>query len=193
MSRTGAVMKRSRRGGARVSFTVCLQTVAERGLQLLSVAAREREPRAVLQEVVVLAVRPGLHLLDAVEPDDRGAVYAYELFGVELRFEAGDCLAQEVRLLARVYRDVVALGLDPVDLVRVEEEDAAPRLHDEPLAVARRLAHLFEEGEYARVHARAAVAPDLAFGALDGGLEALAVEGLQQVVERVELEGANGV
>src|SRR5204863_9162651 len=126
-SRRGAVMRRSRRGGARVSFTVCLQTIAERGLQLLSVAAREREPRAVLQEDVVLAVRPGLQLLDAVEPDDCGAVYAHELFGVELRFETRDCLAQEVRLLPRVNGNVVALGLDPVDLVRVEEEDAAPR------------------------------------------------------------------
>src|SRR5437588_6829320 len=193
MSRTEAVMKRSRRGGARVCFTACLQTVAERGLQLLAVAAREREPRAVLQKDVVLAMRPGLQLLDAVESDDCGAVYADELFGIELRFEAGDGLAQEVRLLARVYGDVVALGLDPVNLIRVEEEDAAPRFHNEPLAVARRLAHLFEQSQYARVHTCAAVAPDLAFGALDGRLESLAVEGLQEIVERVELEGAHSV
>src|ERR1700753_2641925 len=120
---------------------------------------------------------------------------AYELPGVKLRLEAADRLAQKVRLLARVNRDVVALGLDPVDLVRVEEEDAPARLDDDPLAVTLLPVHLFEQSEYARVDAVAvsAFAPDLPLGAVYRRTEPLAVERLQKVVERVILECTHGV
>ena len=43
---------------------------------------------------------------------------------VEPRFHAVHRLAEEMRLLAEVQADVVAGGLDPVDLVGAEEEHA---------------------------------------------------------------------
>ena len=53
--------------------------------------------------------------------------------GIELRLDRVHGLAEEVRVGADVQLDVVAGGLDPVDLVGPDEEDAAARLDDEPL------------------------------------------------------------
>jgi hypothetical protein len=57
---------------------------------------------------------------------------AYELFGIELRFEAADCLSQQMRLLATVNRHVVTFRLNPVDLIRLEKVNAPARLDNKP-------------------------------------------------------------
>lgn len=56
---------------------------------------------------------------------------AQEARRVEARLDAADGLAQDVSRLADVQPDVVAVGLDPIDLAGLEEEDAPGRLDDE--------------------------------------------------------------
>jgi hypothetical protein len=50
---------------------------------------------------------------------------AHEDLGVELRFHVLHAFAKQVRLGLRVNLDVVARGLDPIDLLGAHEEHAA--------------------------------------------------------------------
>ena len=90
---------------------------------------------------------------------------------------------------------VVASGLDPVDLLGTEEEDAAARLHDQAVRVAVTLPlapQIFEEGEESCVD-RLPRLPHVASGAGESLLESRFVEGLQQEVQRMDLECLEGV
>ena len=103
-------------------------------------------------------------------------------------------LAEQMRVGADVQLDVVAGRLDPVDLVGAHEEDAAARLDDE--AIDARLAPASDPGR-ARCRRRSRSPPvaalELLARARERLPEPLAIERLEQVVERVHVERAQRV
>ena len=84
--------------------------------------------------------------------------------------------------------DVVAGRLDPVDLVRAQEEQPPARLHDQPLGARLIAPQVLDQRQQPAAEVAGLVALDLLAGALQRLGEALAVERLQQVVERADLE-----
>ncbi len=60
-----------------------LERPSEAFLQLLAIAAAQRQACAVLEEHHVLAVEPGLQLANALDVDDMRAVDAVERVGMQ--------------------------------------------------------------------------------------------------------------
>ena len=112
----------------------------------------------------------------------------------------GHCLAQQVRFLARVQPHVVPSRIDPVDFRGPEKHDAARILDHEALGrfcasgVGGRRATPAAEAAHRR---GPAAHPSCASAALSWHdrvpPETFAIERLEQVVERVHLEGAQRV
>src|SRR5258705_13822290 len=86
-------------------------------LQLVFVAAAESETRAVPEDDRMVAVEPGLQLLDPFRVDDAGAMDAGKPPAVEPGFHAIHRLPEQVRLLTEMKPYVVAGRLDPVDFI----------------------------------------------------------------------------
>src|SRR5579859_7674253 len=98
-----------------------------------------------------------------------------------------------MRVAAAVYFDVIAGGLHPVDVLGPQKEDAASRLHDEAVGVMTLLLQRFQERQDALVERRRRRATQLRPGAIERRLEARLVERLEQKVQRMHLEGAEGM
>src|SRR5262245_8601449 len=92
--------------------------------ELVAVAARDLERRAGGQHADHVPLPLGPELAHEALVDDRRAVDAHEAPRVEPRLQAGHGLAVEVRLAARVQLDVIVGGLDPLDLVEIQEDHA---------------------------------------------------------------------
>ena len=129
-------------------------------------------------------------------------MYAHERFGVETRLYVVHRLAQEVAAPLHVQLDVVVFGLYPVYLVRTDEGDAAARLNQETRLVSRgplgggsrvfvyvRRTTVFEQRDETAAQVFQLALRELLLGARERLLEARVVEGLQEIVERVEVEG----
>src|SRR6185503_372169 len=142
-----------------------------------------------LEDRHVVAVGGELELAHAVDVDDRGAVDAYEALGVEARLEVADGAAHQVgAAVDAVDAHVVVGGVDPLDVIDAQEADPPRRAQRQ--AVERLLALSLVVGE----GAAAQLAPlQLLAYAAEGGAEALLVERLEQVVDGVDVEGAQGV
>src|SRR4051794_633490 len=102
-------------------------------------------------------------------------------------------LAQEVRLRTDVQAQVVAGGLDPVNLFHLEEENTSARLDDQPLQMLAPRPDVAQEGEQLLARLGALIAADVGLGSFEGPGKAVAIEGFQQVVEGLHLEGTQGV
>jgi hypothetical protein len=118
---------------------------------------------------------------------------AEEEVRIELGFDRVHRLAKQVRLGADVQLDVVAGRVNPLDLGRAHEEHASAGFHHEPLErVSGRLQsmHQLQEPPF-----QFAIGPALQLRprARQGILEAIAIERLEQVVQRVHLERAERV
>ena len=92
-------------------------------------------------------MKPGLHLLDAIDLHDGRAMDAPELFRVELFFQVADRFAQQIALLVIVDAYVVSLRLDAVNILHVEKEDAASVLDHQSLEMVRAGFQLLEQGK----------------------------------------------
>src|ERR1044071_7186178 len=170
----------------------------EEFLQALAAGAAELQLGAVAQDDDVLAARVLVQLFDAVEVDDGGAVRAPEGLRVEALLKLLHAQAEQVRLAADVELDVVVVGLDPVHVRRVDEDDAAARLDHEARQVAALLSRRGDRGLFVRAapeEGAQALGQTLRLAQLDVRLRArerlaepLVGEGLEQVVERVHLE-----
>jgi len=160
--------------------------VGEPSVDAGAIASAHGEFFAVDQHDSVLAIGFGAHFLHVLQVDDGGTMDAEEHLGVELLFEAGHGLAQQMGLGLGTDADVIFFGADPADVGDGEEDDSAARLEDDASgvvtsaggAVASRL--LIDE-------------ENLLAGALDGIGEALLGEGLQQIVHGVNFKGTQGV
>src|SRR6516225_1605421 len=159
--------------------------------QLLVAAAADRHALAAAQARGVAVGAGALDRLQVRQADDERAVHAQEAGGVELLLDLGDALRLEVALAVGVDGEVVALGLDALDLLdrdhvhllAVADQDALQR---RAAAGDQRVDAL--PGRRRRARARVQRA-----GAREGVVEARLRERLEQVVHRVQLEGLDRV
>src|SRR4029077_7253941 len=103
---------------------------AAEGLELLLVAAAHRQLGSVFQGHLVVAVEPGVELLDPVDADDGGSVNPEKLDRVELALDSGGRFLVDVTGRSRVEHHVVPSRLDPVDLLGAEEVAPSLRLDE---------------------------------------------------------------
>ena len=87
----------------------------------------------------MMAVKPGLDLLDTLDIHDRGAMYPQELGGVELLFKAGEGLAEFVLTIADVKTYVVAFSFDPVDVFCRDKQYSSVLGNRQPVRICSRL------------------------------------------------------
>src|SRR5262249_1660169 len=98
-----------------------------------------------------------------------------------------------MRFLAHVQLHVVGRGLDPVNLIHAQKENAPARLAHQSFE---RLRPGFEIGQQRGqflVSRPSSLTGDLMFGSLQSLVEPLAVERLEQVIERVDFKGAQRI
>src|SRR5262245_14696029 len=116
-------------------------------LHPLAVGAARLEAGAIAEDEDVGPLEPWLHALDAIRLDDERSVDADEPGGREPALELGERLAQEVAILADVQPRVVAVHVDPVDVLDPDEDRALARSNREPIRRSRRRQTL-EEGRH---------------------------------------------
>ncbi len=116
-----------------------------------------------------------------------------ELLRIELRFEVGHRVPNQMRLFADVQAHIIARGFTPVDVGGADEVDAAAGLDDQPIDAGLAAADFRNQGEQLPAEAGRLPLRELVAGVRERRLEALGTEGLEQVVERVDLEGAQRV
>jgi hypothetical protein len=98
-------------------------------------AASHREMFAILQHDDVLAFEHRLKFFHAVEIDNGASADAQKGFGIELRFERVEGLAQNVAFFAGINTDVVAGGFDRVDVGSLDDGDFVVRLDRQRLSL----------------------------------------------------------
>src|SRR5579885_1204652 len=130
-----------------------------------------------------------MKLLDALDVDDGGALNTQEPGRVESRLQPAHRPADEVRRPPGVYANINVLGLYPVYLVNAEKEDAPRRFNDDALQIPSARLEVLQQGRQASVEVVTARLGDLGLGALKRLLKPLLTERLQQVIQRVHLEG----
>ena len=89
----------------------------------------------VIEEDAVFAINLRPYLFYVLEVDDRGAMDAQECAGVELLFEVGHRLTQEVSLALGADADVVFFSRDPANVRDGKEDDSSARLEDDASGV----------------------------------------------------------
>src|SRR5262245_56664634 len=138
-------------------------------------------------------MRPRLQLLNAIDVDHPRTVDAWEFARVELRGEAGESFAHQRRLFSDVNADVIALGLDPVNLVGLEHEDPVVVFDYQSVEVLRLDLDFGEQAEDPPVHVVAVFFPKPLFRPPQSPREPRAVERLEQVIYGLRVEGLYGV
>src|SRR6266404_5805322 len=138
-------------------------------------------------------MKAGMELLDLVDSHNRRAMDAQELFGIQLRLEAADSLAQQVRLGTVVNPDVIALGFDTIKVANIQEEDAAGSLHYQAFDVSRTRFQFLEQSHDVLIASIELLFANLNPGSLPGGHKPFAIERLEQIVQRVHFECAHCV
>src|SRR5260221_14002308 len=128
------------------------------------------------------AVEERLDLPYPLRVDDRGLVNSHEARRIEARLDVAQRLAQQVGLLARVDPKVVALALDPVNLVRLQEREAPSRPQDDAVEPPRPRLQVREHREDPPLKGLRRRGPDPLTGPRERLAQAFPVEGLQQVV-----------
>ncbi len=114
---------------------------------------------------------------DAFQIHNCGPVNAAETSRVEIFFQLRHATPKQVRFCAHVKTCVIVCGFDPIDLGNVDERDLTGTLDGETI-------------EYLR--GRVSVCNSF-LGTRKGALESCIVEGLQEIVERTGLKGAQCV
>ncbi len=135
-------------------------------------------------------MRDGVEAGDGVDAHDIATMHAHEAIGVESSGDRGQALAHHVLSRSGVDNHVFAGGRDAVDLLEGEREPAVLRLDDEaftdPLTCD--VACQFGEGRPSVGTCR-----EQCTSLFQRAAEARAVIGLEQVIDRVRVEGAERV
>ena len=141
-----------------------------------------------MKEHTVLAVDLGANFFDVLKIDDRRAVNTEEDRWVEFFFEVRHRLAEEMRFALSADADVVLFGADPEDLRDRHKDDASLRFKDNAGRVVFAVAS-FRGGRMGIL----LFGLNMLQGALCGSAKSILCEGFQQIIDGVDLEGAECV
>ena len=162
------------------------------------IPAAEFQLRPVVENHRLLARERRTQFPQAIKIHDRRAVDADKARGIQARLEPRHRLAQEVHAAGNVECHVIALGLDPIDLLGLEEKNLARRFEANAVAGGIFLGRtgaftvglkLIEQLGQAGIPGIGLAAADLVLRPLRGGGEAGGVRRFQPVIDRIHLEG----
>jgi len=157
------------------------------------VAAAPAKLGAVAEDHFVFPVEPRLEFADGVETDETAAIEAHEEFGVKDFLEGIESAANVVFLGRRVYQDVVAIRFDPGDVIDGDKEGALAFANEQALGIAAIPLNLLEQMLQTGFGASAIGVLVVDAGTMESFTEALLNDGLEEVVEGVDFEGAKSV
>ncbi len=121
-------------------------------------------------------------------------MHAHEARRIELRLERAQPLALQVRVLAEMQPHVIPVRLRPIQLRGLAEDDLAGRGADgKALEMLRAFAQRADQLRDARITPAGRPARQLRPRAIDGPGKAIGVKRLEQIIQRVHLEGAQRV
>lgn len=116
-------------------------------LESATIAAAARELLAVFEEDDVFTAVAGLQLLDLANVGDDRAVNADEKTRSELLKNGADALAHHIAFFSAVDADIVGGGLNPINLIYIEKNNAATGPDDQPFSGGMS-AHPSRQNEY---------------------------------------------
>src|SRR5688500_18064294 len=154
------------------------------GAQLIAVRPTGLQLRAVLELHRVLAMKERLQLRDPLALHERAPMDTEEAVRAKPFLDRVQRLPNQVALATGMQADVVGLGLHVVDVRDVHEQDARPET-DRDAPRRREPAHVVHRAREFRCRP-CPVATRL--GASECRRESLRLDGLEQVIERVDLE-----
>src|SRR5258708_31239187 len=105
----------------------------EQGLEVLAAAAAQFEALPVHEHECAVPSEERVDLPDTIDVDDRRSVNANEP-RVELALDLLHRLAEKMCVGARVQRHVIVGSLDPIDLIRVDDDGLVAYGHEKPRA-----------------------------------------------------------
>src|ERR1051326_5714104 len=143
---------------------------------------------AILKNDDVFALEKRLELLDAFDVDEHGPADADEFLRVELFFQRGQGLAQNMILFGSVEHDVVACGFHVIDLIGFDEEDTLAFFDGDANQILQRRFGLAKEFQQAFGDRTRLFAGNVIAGALNGLFEARGLEWFEQVIQGVNFE-----
>jgi hypothetical protein len=162
-------------------------------LNLHPVPTANRYYSVPLQSDKIDATRPWLDLLNPIHIQDPGSVNADELPRVQALFQARKRLPQHEGILAAVKMDVDARGFDGVHLLRLHEENASLVADYETIELPAMGFHIFEKGHHLPDHFRLPTPRKNLPDVLQRLLEALPLDGLQEIVQGMDAESLEGI
>ena len=112
-------------------------------------------------------------------------MHAHEARGIEPPLEAAQALAHHMRVRADMHRAAIVVGLDPIDILQPHHDDAMATAN-EP-AIARRTL-----GQERLQRQRRGLSAEAQLGTAQRLVEARLAARLEQIVDGVDLEGAQG-
>ena len=124
-------------------------------------------------------MKPRLHFLHAVEVYDLRSVDARELIGIQLAGQVLERRAQGVDVAGRVHVDIVAIRVRPVDPLNRKKDLLRVLLHEQAL----------EKWPCLVRGCACASQPNLFLRAIERSIEALGIDRLEQIVQRLRFEG----
>jgi hypothetical protein len=146
-----------------------------------------------LQKYDVAALKPGANLANAVHVDDGRAVNADKVARIELIDEGLHGLADVVGFAGDVESSVVSFCADPVDIGDLDEENAATHGDGETLGIVGLRATAVEQREETLGCVLVLAASASIAGSAKSAGEAIGLEGLEEIVDGVGVEGLESV
>src|SRR5215510_14235171 len=116
-----------------------------------------------------------------------------KLPGVELQFQTGQRSAEKMLVPCCVQRYIVPLRFDPVDLIRLEKEDAASGFYDHPVEIFATRPSICYQRQQALTEITISFAANLPAGPLERGRKSLFVERLEQVIDCMHVKSLQRV
>src|SRR5687767_4066741 len=160
-------------------------------LQLLQVRRAGIQPRAVLEYDQQFRRADGVEFANAIQVDESRAMDARKAFRLQAMFHFSERRAQQVRLRADVQPHVVAIGFNPIDLRRANNEHAIAIPDQHPCCVPARLSRSQQLCQKILIRTLRSAIEKLT-RTLERLCDALFAERFEQVIQRLSLEGLNG-
>ena len=136
----------------------------------------------------MMAVKPGLDLLDTADIHDCGAMYPQELSRVELLFKAGEGLAEFVLASADVKAYVVAISFDPIDVLGRDKLHSSVCRSRQPVRIGLDCGKSVQAGYDAVQLVMLELASNSPLGASDSPLKPIFPDRFQQIVNAVHFK-----
>jgi hypothetical protein len=157
-------------------------------IKTCAVRSAHSEPGSVSQDHEVIPFAAAADLGDSRSVHDRGPMDAGKLTRVKAPLHGGHGVAQQVAASFHVHPDVIAVSTEPIDVSLIEQQHATAVPKDD----SRRTRIGERTGQRRRAGCGGRVGEPPA-SPLDRQPEAFPVDGLQKVVDRVDVERTHGV